>query len=100
MFSGMDDAARALWFTVCDESVILSFDVDHGESPRQAEERHVVKLYAIAAALESLPCASKERGTIDDLRKMAGDICMRHENQSQSGKITGLTGDLYDPLAT
>lgn len=74
MFADMNDAARALWFFTMDESVILSFYVGADESPYLAEERHAVKLYAIATALSGLPCAEKERSTIDDLRSMAGKI--------------------------
>lgn len=89
MFNGMDDAARNLWFTVMDESVILGYDVGPDESPHQAEERHAVKLYAIAAALSGLPCADAERNNIDNLRSMAGEITNRHEAQRRAIQQTG-----------
>lgn len=84
MFAGMDDAARASWFFTMDESVILSFDVSKDESNMQAEERHAVKLEAIATALNGLPCADKEQRTIEDLRTMANAIRKRHEVQRQA----------------
>lgn len=49
----------------------------------QAEERHAVKLDAIATALSGLPCADKEQRTIEDLRTMARAIHKRHEAPRQ-----------------
>jgi hypothetical protein len=71
MFADMSDSARASWFFVSDESVLLSFDVANGETPEQAEARHAVKLSAMADALESLPCAEAARSTIADLRRLS-----------------------------
>lgn len=71
MFAGMSDSGRAAWFFISDESVLLSFEVAEGETPQQAEARHAVKLAAMADALESLPCAKTERGTIADLRRLS-----------------------------
>lgn len=70
MFRPMTDAQRALWFFTMDESVILSFWVGEGQTPAAAEQKHAVKLLAIAHALMALPCADAERATIDDLLKM------------------------------
>ena len=101
MFSDMDEFARATWFTVMDESEILSFDVGRGEAIEQAEQRHNVKLLAIAAALESLPCAAKEQSTIDSLRSMAQANEKRREPMHQtegSEPPPGLSDDAQDIL--
>lgn len=71
MFAEMSDSARASWFFISDESVLLSFEVAKDETPKQAQARHAVKLTAMADALESLPCAEMERHTIADLRRLS-----------------------------
>ncbi len=102
MFASMDDAARASWFFTMDESVILSFDVGKDESITHAEERHAVKLQAIATALSGLPCAAKEQRTIEDLQTMASAIHKRHEAQRQASAApstaqnTGTDEDPYE----
>ncbi len=76
-FGRMSDEERSMWFFTMDESVILSFYVLPYQTTSQAEQLHAVKLLAIAHALMGLPCASKEKNTIDNLRKMANDIGKR-----------------------
>lgn len=99
MFSDMDDFARAAWFSVMDESEILSFDVGRGETIEQAEQRHNVKLLAIAAALESLPCAAKEKSTIDSLRSMVNANEKRREPMPEGSEPPpGLSDDAQDIL--
>ena len=71
MFSSMSDAARSTWFFVSDESVILSFDVGEGETVQAAEERHSIKLDAMADALEVLPGIPTSQTMIADLRRLA-----------------------------
>jgi hypothetical protein len=71
MFAEMSDSGRASWFFISDESVLLSFEVAEGETMQHAEARHAVKLTAMADALESLPCAEKERHAIADLRRLS-----------------------------
>lgn len=95
MFGSMDDAARALWFTVSDESVILSFDVGKGETMEQAEERHNVKLLAIAMALIGLPCAEKERSTINGLYSTVHANEKRREAQRKAAGKDPLTFSSY-----
>lgn len=73
MFSSMDDIERISWFVSMDESAILGFEVRGDESVSQAQERHKVKLLAIAAALSSLPSAARDYYIIEDLRKLAGE---------------------------
>ena len=80
---------------------VLGFDVGKDESILHAEERHAVKLQAIATALSGLPCAAKEQRTIEDLQTMASAIHKRHEAQRQASaerstaQSTGTGEDLY-----
>lgn len=76
-FGGMSDEERSMWFFTMDESVILSYLVEQGQTIPEAEQRHAVKLLAIAHALMALPCAEKEKATIDDLTSMANEIGKR-----------------------
>lgn len=71
LFADMDELNRMLWFAVNEENELMSFVVGAGESADQAMERYKVKLIAIAAALESLPCAAAERRNIAELRHTA-----------------------------
>jgi len=66
LFVDMDDLNRTLWFAVNEENELMSFIVRSCETADQAIEHYKAKLLAIAAALESLPCAAAE------LRHMAG----------------------------
>lgn len=68
LFADMDELNRTLWFAANEENELMSFIVEPGEGTDEAMERYKAKLLAIAAALESLPCASTERRTIDELR--------------------------------
>ncbi|CAM3049515.1 Uncharacterised protein [Ectopseudomonas mendocina] len=68
LFADMDELNRTLWFAANEENELMSFIVEPGESTDEAMERYKAKLLAIAAALESLPCASTERRTIAELR--------------------------------
>lgn len=70
LFSDMDELNRTLWFAVNEENELMSFIVGPGETPDQAIERYKVRLLAIAAALESLPCAADEQRNIAELRHM------------------------------
>lgn len=74
LFADMNDEARAAWFTAMDESDIVNDDVGRSEFPTQAQERHMVKLHAIAAALRSLPCAEIESARIADLYRARLDM--------------------------
>ena len=76
-FGRMSDEERSMWFFTMDESAILTFEVLSGEDIPEAEQRHAVKLLAMAHALMALPCAEKERSTIDDLMTMANAIDKR-----------------------
>ena len=58
-------------FFISDENVLLSFDVAKGDTMRQAEAQHTVKLTAIVDALGSLSRAETERHTIADLRGLS-----------------------------
>lgn len=71
LFSGMDELHRALWFAVNEENELMSFVVEAGEAADQALARYKIKLLAIAAALESLPCAATEKHNIAELRHTA-----------------------------
>lgn len=71
LFADMDELHRALWFAVNEENELMSFIVRPGETADQAIERYKIKLLAIAAALESLPCAAAEQRKISELRRMA-----------------------------
>lgn len=71
LFAGMDHLNRTLWFAVNEENELMSFIVESGETPDQALPRFKVKLLAIAAALESLPCAAVEERNIAELRHTA-----------------------------
>ncbi|MEB0025893.1 hypothetical protein QN375_08935 [Pseudomonas sp. MH9.2] len=71
LFADMDDLNRTLWFAVNEENELMSFIVGSCETADQAIEHYKVKLLAIAAALESLPCAAAEQRNIAELRHMA-----------------------------
>ena len=68
-FGGMSDEERSMWFFTMDESIILSYHVEQGQTIPDAEQRHAVKLLAIAHALMVLPCAEKEKAT-EMMRKL------------------------------
>ena len=74
LFAGMDELNRTLWFAVNEENELMSFIVGPGETPDQAMPRFQVRLLAIAAALESLPCAATEKRNIAELRLMAANV--------------------------
>lgn len=74
LFADMDELNRTLWFAVNEENELMSFIVGPGETPDQAMPRFNVKLLAIAAALESLPCAATEQRNIAELRHMAAHV--------------------------
>ncbi|MDP3845884.1 MAG: hypothetical protein Q8R10_05605 [Pseudomonas sp.] len=74
LFADMDELNRTLWFAVNEENELMSFIVGAGETPDQAIPRFKVKLLAIAAALESLPCAATEQRNIAELRHMAAHM--------------------------
>lgn len=74
LFADMDELNRTLWFAANEENELMSFIVESGESTDEAMERYKAKLLAIAAALESLPCASTEQGTIAELRNTAVSV--------------------------
>lgn len=74
LFADMDELNRTLWFAVNEENELMSFIVGPGETPDQAMPRYQVKLLAIAAALESLPCAATEQCNIAELRHMAAHV--------------------------
>lgn len=71
LFADMDELHRTLWFAVNEENELMSFIVGPGETADKAMERYKIKLLAIAAALESLPCAAAEQRNIAELRRMA-----------------------------
>ena len=71
LFADMDELNRTVCFAVNEENDLMSFIVGSGESADQAIERYKVKLLAIAAELESLPCAAAEHLNIANLRHMA-----------------------------
>lgn len=71
LFADMDQLSRTLWFAINEENELMSFIVGSGETPDQALPRFKVKLLAIAAALESLPCAAAEQRNIAELRHTA-----------------------------
>ena len=74
LLADMDELNRALWFAANEENELMSLIVESGESTDEAMERYKTKLLAIAAALESLPCASTERRTIAELRGRAVSV--------------------------
>lgn len=74
LFADMDKLHRTLWFSVNEKNELMSFIVGPGESSDQAMERYKIKLLAIAAALESLPCAAAEQRNIAELRRMAAHV--------------------------
>ena len=74
LFADMDELNRTLWFAANEENELMSFIVGPGETPDQAMPRYQVKLLAIAAALESLPCATTEQRNIAELRHMAAQV--------------------------
>ena len=76
-FGRMSDEERSMWFFTMDESAILSYHVLQGQTIPDAEQHHAVKLLAMAHALMALPCAEKEKSTIDDLMSMANEIDKR-----------------------
>ncbi|MEB0079410.1 hypothetical protein QN386_20900 [Pseudomonas sp. CCI3.2] len=77
LFAGMDELNRTLWFAVNEENELMSFVVGPSETLDLAVERYKVKLLAMAAALESLPCAAIEQLNISDLRYMAAHTTTR-----------------------
>lgn len=74
LFADMDELNRTLWFAANEENELMSFIVGPGETPDQAMPLYQVKLLAIAAALESLPCASTEQRNIVELRLTAARV--------------------------
>lgn len=74
LFADMDELNRTLWLATNEENELMSFIVGPGETPDQAMPRYQVKLLAIAAALESLPCAATEQRNIAELRHMAAHV--------------------------
>jgi hypothetical protein len=71
LFADMDKLNRTIWFATNEENELMSFIVVPGETADEAIERYKVKLLAIAAALESLPCASTEQCNIAEIRHTA-----------------------------
>lgn len=71
LFADMDKLNRTLWFAVNEENELMSFIVGPHETPDQDILRFQLKLRAIAAALESLPCAAAEQRNIAELRHIA-----------------------------
>lgn len=69
-FRPMSDEQRTLWFLTMNESVLQGFCVGEGQPIAEAEQKHAVKLLAIAHALAGLPCCNAERAAIDQLLKM------------------------------
>ena len=73
ILAGMDIGNLAS-FLVSMESSILSFEVDvrRGDTYEQAEERHNIKVLAIATALSNHPYGPKFQIAIEALRELAG----------------------------
>lgn len=69
-FRPMADEQRAAWLSTMDEVVVRSFCVGEQQTIAEAEQKHAVKVLAVAHALMGLPCAQAERATIDELLKM------------------------------
>ncbi len=69
-FRPMTDEQRAAWLSTMDEVVIRNFCVGDQQSIAEAEQKHAVKVLAIAHALMGLPCAQAEKATTDELLKM------------------------------
>ena len=74
LFADMDELNRTLWFATNEDNELMSFIVVPGETADEAIESYKVKLLAIAAALESLPCASTEQRNIAELRHTAARV--------------------------
>ncbi len=90
LLADMDELNRALWFAANEENELMSLIVESGESTDEAMERYKTKLLAIAAALESLPCALTEQRTIAELRNTAASVSV-----SWSAGKTPSEGDDY-----
>ncbi|MBB1519046.1 hypothetical protein [Aquipseudomonas guryensis] len=73
-FAERDELNRTLWLATNEENELMSFIVVPGETADESIERYKVKLLAIAAALESLPCASTEQRNIAELRHTAAHV--------------------------
>lgn len=69
-FRPMADEQRVAWLSRMDEVVVRSSCVGEQQSVAEAEQKHAVKVLAIAHALIGLPCAQAERATINELLKM------------------------------
>ena len=90
LFADMDELNRTLWFAANEENELMSFIVEPGETPDQAMPRYQVKLLAIAAALEALPCTATERHNIAELRHMAA-----HASTTWPAEKVTLEGEDY-----
>jgi hypothetical protein len=78
-FRPMSDEQRAAWLSTMDEVVIRSFCVGDEQPIAEAEQKHAVKVLAIAHALMGFPCAHAERATIDNLLKIGFAVQERAE---------------------
>lgn len=84
-FSLMSDEQRVAWFLTMDEVVIQRFCVGDEQLVAEAEQKHAVKLLAIAHALMGLPCAQAERRSIDELLKNGFEAQARSERAASNG---------------
>jgi hypothetical protein len=95
LFAEMDELSRTLWFAVNEENELMSFIVGPGETPDLAMPRYIVKLLAVAAALESLPCAATEQRNIAEPRHMAVHV----STSWPAEKVTPEGGDYLSDFA-
>ena len=93
-FRSMSDEQRGAWFSSMDEVVIRSFWVGDDQAVAEAEQKHAVKLLAIAHALMAHPCCTGEMSAIEALVRLGfatqecaergGDGCSRSVRRIES----------------
>lgn len=89
-FRPMSDEQRAAWFLTMDEVVIRSFCIGDKQHVAEAEQKHAVKLLAVAHALMALPCRDTEGAVINVLLKIGFAAQERAERAGSNA-----TGSLY-----
>lgn len=83
-FRHLTEKQRTSWLSEEDELVIMRFCVGDAQTVAEAEQKHAVKLLAIAHALMSARGSHVEREAIDQLLQMG------FEAQERAEKSTGM----------
>ena len=79
-----DDCSLSVSLTVIDNDIFDGFYIYKGQSYEQEEKQYIIKLLAIAGALESMPhTESEKKGYIDCYRSLARDILLKRVAKEQ-----------------